>query len=192
MKEKIIFIAAFTISTFLVNVNSYSQDKKYFVSALSGISLPVGNISYRYTPGYNFEVRAAKKTSDNIGFGIDVSYSILSLKDQYGVNSGGQNTLLSIKGIAVFKNFNSIQKVIPYATIAAGLNMQRNADIQTIWGNFNSSGFFSSFAIDIGGGVSFKASEDIDIDLESKLNSSFDDPVRIISVNFKAGVNYNF
>ena len=92
----------------------------------------------------------------------------------------------------IFKEFNSASKVAPYATIAAGVNMNKSLSVKTIWGNIYSTDFYNSLAVDVGGGVSFKASKDFEIDLESKLNSSFDNPVKIFSVNFKAGINYSF
>ncbi len=192
MEKKIIFTVTFILTMFLFNTNSYSQDKKYFATFIGGISLPVGNFSYVYNPGYNLEGMAGVKTSEHFGVGIDVSYNTFSLKQSDGVYSGGRNIILSIKGLMIFKEFNSYSKAVPYATIAAGVNMNKRQSANTIWGNIYSTGFYNSFAVDVGGGVSFKASEDFDIDLETKLNSSFDSPVNIFSVNFRAGVNYNF
>jgi opacity protein-like surface antigen len=192
MRKKIIFMATLIITVFFLNTSSFSQDKKFFAALIGGISLPVGNYSYSYKPGLNIEGRAGVKTSDHFGLGMDVSYNVFSPKQNYGVLSGGQNIILSIKGLMVFKEFNSVSKAVPYATIAAGVNMNKRLNAKTIWGNFQSTDYYSSFAVDVGGGVSFKASEDFEIDLESKLNSSFDSPVIIFSVNFKAGINYNF
>ena len=192
MKKKIIVMATSLITVFLFNTNSFSQDKKYFAELIGGISLPVGNLSYSYKPGFNIEGRAGVKTSEHFGLGMDVSYNTFSAKQSYGVLSGGQNIILSIKGLMVFKEFKSVSKAVPYVTIAAGVNMNKRLNAKTIWGDFQSTDYYSSFAVDVGGGVSFKASEDFEIDLESKLNSSFDSPVNIFSVNFKAGINYNF
>jgi len=192
MKKKIIVTATLLITVFLFNTNLFSQDKKYFAGLIGGISLPVGNFSYGYNPGFNLEGRAGLKTSEHFAVGIDVSYNIFSLKQSYGVLSGGQNIILSIKGLMLFKEFSRVSKVVPYATIAAGVNMNKSLNVRTIWGNINSTDFYNSFALDVGGGVSFKTSKDLEIDLESKLNSSFDNPVKIFSVNFKAGINYNF
>ncbi len=192
MKKKIIVIVTFVISVFFLNTDSFSQDKKYFVSLLGGVSLPLSNFSNGYVPGLNLEGRAGVITSENVGLGADVSYSMFSRKNKYGIYSGGEHYILSLKGIVLFKRFNSLSTIIPYASIAAGVNIKSNANAKTIWGDINSEGFYTSFAIDLGGGVSFKASKDLEIDLESKLNSAFDNPLRIFSVNFKAGVNYNF
>jgi len=192
MEKKIIVMAVLIITVLFLNTSSFSQDKKYFAALIGGISLPVGNFSYSYKPGFNIEGRVGVKTSEHFGLGVDVSYNTFSLKQGYGVLSGGRNIILSIKGLMMFKEFNSFSKAVPYATIAAGVNMNKRLSAKTIWGNIYSTDFYNSFAIDIGGGVSFKASEDFEIDLESKLNSSFDNPVKIFSVNFKAGINYNF
>ena len=192
MKKKIIVMATFVIVLFIFNTISFSQDKNYFASLIGGISFPVGDFSYGYKSGFNVEGRMGVKTSEHFAVGMDVSYNTFSLKQSYGVYSGGRNIILSIKGLMVFKEFNSASKVVPYATIAAGVNMNKRLSGKTIWGNINSTDFYNSFAVDIGGGVSFKTSKDLEIDLESKLNSSFDNPVRIFSVNFKAGLNYHF
>ncbi|MBK8553453.1 MAG: outer membrane beta-barrel protein [Ignavibacteria bacterium] len=192
MKKKIIVMATLLITVLIFNTSSFSQDKKYFAGLIGGVSLPVGNFSYGYKPGFNIEGRAGVKTSEHFAVGMDVSYNTFSFKEGYGVLSGGQNIIVSIKGLMVFKEFSSFSKVIPYATIAAGVNMNKRFSGETVWGNIYETDFYNSFAVDIGGGVSFKASEDFEIDLESKLNSSFDNPVGIFSVNFKAGVNYNF
>lgn len=192
MKKKIIVMTVLIITVLFLNTSSFSQDKKYFAALIGGISLPFGNTSYEYNPGFNIEGRVGIKTTKHFGFGIDISYNTFSPKQNYGVLSGGQNIILSIKGLMVFKEFNSFSRAIPFATIAAGVNMNKRLSAKTIWGDFESTDYYSSFAVDVGGGVSFKASEDFEIDLESKLNSSFDNPVKIFSVNFKAGINYNF
>jgi len=192
MKKKIIVMATLLITVFLFNTNSFSQDKKYFAGLIGGISLPIGNFSYGYMPGINIEGRVGVKTSEHFAFGLDVSYHIFSLSQIYGVLSGGQNIILSIKGLMLFKEFTKVSKVVPYATIAAGVNMNKRLSANTIWGNIYSTDFYNSIALDVGAGVSFRASKDLEIDLESKLNSSFDNPVKIISVNFKAGINYNY
>lgn len=192
MKKRIIVMATLLITVFLINANSFSQDKKYFAGLICGISLPIGNFNYDYMPGFNIEGRAGIKTSEHYALGLDVSYNIFSLKQSYGVLSGGQNIILSIKGLMLFKEFSRVSKVVPYATIAAGVNMNKRLSANTIWGNIYSMDFYNSIALDVGAGVSFKASKDLEIDLESKLNSAFDNPVKIFSVNFKAGINYNF
>ncbi len=191
MKKKIIVMATLVISIFFLNTNSYSQNKKYFATVIGGISLPVGNLSYGNKPGYNIEGRVGVKTSEHFALGMNVSYNSFSRKQNYEV-FGGQTIILSIKGLMVFKEFNSYSNVVPFASIAAGVNMNKSLNVKTIWGNIHSTNFYNSFAVDIGAGVSFKVSKDLEIDLESKLNSSLDNPVRIISVNFKAGINYNF
>ena len=192
MKKKIIVIATLIITVFILNTSSFSQGKKYFAGLIGGISLPVGNFSYGYNPGFNIEGRAGVKTSEHFGVGMDVSYNTFPIKQKYGVLSGGQTIILSIKGLIVFKEFNSVSNVVPYATIAAGVNMNKRLSGETIWGNIYSSDFYNSFSVDIGGGISFKTSKDLEIDLESKINSSFDNPVNIFLVNFRAGINYNF
>jgi len=192
MKKKIIVVATLLITVFLFNTNSFSQDKKYFAGLIGGISLPIGNFSYGYMPGFNLEGRGGIKTSEHFAFGLDVSYYIFSIKKSYGVLSGGHNIILSIKGIMLFKEFSRVSKVVPYATIAAGVNMNKRLSANTIWANIYSTDFYNSFALDVGAGVSFKASKDLEIDLESKLNSAFDNHVKNFSVNFKAGINYNF
>ena len=70
----------------------------------------------------------------------------------------------------IFKEFNSASKVVPYANIAAGLNMNKNLSANKVWGDYNSTDFYNSFAIDIGGGASIKTSDDFEIDLEFELN----------------------
>lgn len=185
-------MAIFVIMLFIFNAISFSQDKNYFASLIGGISFPVGDFSYGYKPGFNIEGRVGVKTSRRLGLGIDVSYNAFSLRQTSWIASGGDNVVLSIKGLMLFKNFNSVSKIVPYATIAAGVNMSKSSTIKTILGNSYSYEFYNTFAVDLGGGVSFKTSKDLEIDLESKLNSSFDNPVKIFSVNFKAGVNYNF
>lgn len=192
MKKKIFILATLIITVIVASTNSFSQDKKYFASLIGGISLPVGDYSYAYKPGFNIEGQAGIKTSEHFALGVDVSYNTFSLKQVYSVFSGRQNVTLSIKGLMVFKEFNSPSKFVPYANIAAGINMNKSLSANTIWGDFNSTDYINSFAIDIGGGVSMKTSKDFEIDFESKINSSFDNPIRIFSVNFKAGINYNF
>lgn len=191
MKKKIIVIAAL-LAVFFSNTDSFSQEKKYFAALIGGISLPVSNFSYAFVPGFNIEGRAGVKTSEHFGAGLDVSYNSFSMKESFGVISGGQNIILSIKGLMIFKEFHSLSNVVPYATIAAGVNMNKRLAAKSRWGNIQSTDFYSTFAVDIGGGISFKTSKDLEIDLESKLNSSFDSPVKVFSVNFKAGINYNF
>ncbi len=192
MKKKIIVMATLVVTIFFFNINSFSQSKEYFGSLIGGISLPVGDFSYAYSPGFSIEGRLGVITSEHSGVGMDVSYNTFSLRESHGVLNGGQNIILSIKGLILFKNFNSVSKIVPYATIAAGVNMSKSSTIQTILGSSYSYSFYNTFAVDLGGGVSFKTSKDLEIDLESKLNSSFDNPVRIFSVNFKTGINYNF
>ncbi len=192
MKKKIIVMATLFITLFILNTISFSQEKKYFASINGGISLPTGDYSYIYRPGFNIEGRAGVKTSEHFALGIDVSYNKFSLKQVFGVFSGRQNINLSIKGLMIFKEFNSASKVVPYANIAAGLNMNKSLNANKVWGDYNSTDFYNSFAIDIGGGASIKTSDDFEIDLEFELNSELNNPVRIFSVNLKAGINYNF
>ncbi len=192
MKKKSIILAIAVISVFIFNVDLFSQDKNYFASLIGGISFPVGDFSFGYKPGFNIEGRVGVKTSGLLGIGIDVSYNKFSLRQTNWIASGGENMVLSLKGLMLFKNFISVSKVVPYATIAAGVKMSKSLTMKTIWGSSYTSEFYNTFAVDLGGGVSFKTSKDLEIDLETKLNSSFDNPVRIFSVNFKAGMNYNF
>ena len=191
MKKKIVFASALVIFAFVINTETFSQDKKFFAGILGGISLPVGELSYGYKPGFDIEGRLGVKTSEHFAAGIDVYYNTFSRKESNSIYSGLQNIFLSIKGLMLFKEFNSVSKFVPYATIAAGVSINKRTGGRTIWGEFHDTEFYS-LGVDVGGGVSFKASKDFDIDLETKLNSSFDNPVRIFSVNFKAGINYNF
>ena len=84
MKKKIIVMETLLITVFLFNTNSFSQDKNYFAGLIIGISLPIGNFSYGYMPGFIIEGRAGVKTSKHFAIGLDVSYYIFSFKQSYG------------------------------------------------------------------------------------------------------------
>lgn len=192
MKTRTLSIILLASVFFLFTEILYSQQSKFFAAATGGISVPYRLDGAPYKTGLNAGMRAGYIYSDHLATGLSLTYNSYENFTSPYITDISNSSIMQYRIYIMLRNFKSRSKAALYGLVSAGADVKRSPQYRLTDGTVIDGSSDWNPAIDIGGGVLYRASKQFEIFLEPQTGIPLSGNNVTLYINLKTGFNYMF